>query len=96
LLLLVVGLVNFHTPLQALAPAACFALLAAVEGNVITPMIIGNRMRLSPLAILIWLLIWAWMWGITGALLAVPMLTCLKLITEGLPGWQWFARMVGR
>ncbi|HET7563278.1 MAG TPA: AI-2E family transporter [Rhodanobacteraceae bacterium] len=96
LLLVMVGLLNFHTPLQALAPAACFALLAAVEGNVITPMIIGNRMRLSPLAILIWLLIWAWMWGITGALLAVPMLTCLKLITEGLPGWQWFARMVGR
>jgi predicted PurR-regulated permease PerM len=56
----------------------------------------GRRMRLSPLAILVWLLIWGWMWGITGALLAVPMLTCLKLITEWLPGWQWFARMVER
>ncbi len=96
LLLLLVGLLNFHSPLQALAPAACFAVLAALEGNVITPMVMGNRMRLSPLAILVWLLIWAWMWGIPGALLAVPMLTCLKLITEWLPGWQWFARMVGR
>jgi predicted PurR-regulated permease PerM len=96
LLLVVVGLLNFPTPLEALAPAACFAVLAALEGNVITPMIMGTRMRLSPLAILVWLLIWAWMWGIPGALLAVPMLTCLKLITEWLPGWQWFARMVER
>ncbi len=96
LLLVVVGLVNFTSPLHALAPAACFAVLAALEGNVVTPMIMGRRMRLSPLAILVWLLIWAWIWGIPGALLAVPMLTCLKLITEWLPGWQWFARMVAR
>ncbi len=96
LLLLAVGLLNFNDPLHALAPAACFAVLAALEGNVITPIIMGRRMRLSPLAILVWLLIWGWMWGITGALLAVPMLTCLKLITEWLPGWQWFARMVER
>jgi len=96
LLLLAVGLLNFNDPLHALAPAACFAVLAALEGNVVTPMIMGRRMRLSPLAILVWLLIWGWMWGIPGALLAVPMLTCLKLITEWLPGWQWFARMVER
>jgi predicted PurR-regulated permease PerM len=96
LLLLTVGLLNFNDPLHALAPAACFAVLAALEGNVITPMIMGRRMRLSPLAILVWLLIWGWMWGIPGALLAVPMLTCLKLITEWLPGWRWFARMVER
>ncbi|HEX5353591.1 MAG TPA: AI-2E family transporter [Rhodanobacteraceae bacterium] len=96
LLLAVVGLLNFTSPLHAMAPALCFAVLAALEGNVVTPMIMGRRMRLSPLAILVWLLIWAWMWGIPGALLAVPMLTCLKLITEWLPGWQWFARMVGR
>jgi predicted PurR-regulated permease PerM len=36
------------------------------------------------------------MWGIPGALLAVPMLTCAKLITERVPGMEWFARMVER
>lgn len=95
-LLLVVGFLNFDSPLQAVAPAACFAVLAAVEGNLITPLIMGSRMRLSPVAILVWLLVWGWMWGIPGALLAVPMLTCLKLITEWLPGWEWFAKMVER
>ena len=96
LLLCVVGLLHFNSPVHALLPALCFAGLAALEGNVITPMIMGRRLQLSPVAILIWLLIWGWMWGIPGALLAVPMLTCAKLITERVPGMEWFARMVQR
>ena|SRR5579883_845964 len=95
-LLCVVGLLQFNVLTHALAPAACFAVLAALEGNVITPMIMGRRLRLSPVAILLWLLIWGWMWGIPGALLAVPMLTCVKLIAERVPGWEWFAHMVER
>jgi predicted PurR-regulated permease PerM len=96
LLLGVVGLLHFNNPVHALLPALCFACLAALEGNVITPMIMGRRLRLSPVAILVWLLVWGWMWGIPGALLAVPMLTCAKLITERVPGMEWFARMVER
>ncbi len=91
-----VGLLHFNVLAHALAPAGCFAVLAALEGNVITPFIMGHRLQLSPLAILIWLLIWGWMWGIPGALLAVPMLTCAKLIAERAPGWEWFAKMVAR
>jgi predicted PurR-regulated permease PerM len=96
LLLAAVGLLTFHDPAHALLPAASFAALAMLEGNVITPMVMGQRMRLSPVAILIWLLVWAWMWGIPGALLAVPLLTCVKLIAEWTPGWEWFAKMVER
>ncbi|MGH8183233.1 MAG: AI-2E family transporter, partial [Rhodanobacteraceae bacterium] len=70
LLLIAVGLLTFHDPAHALLPAASFAGLAMLEGNVVTPMIMGQRMRLSPVAILVWLLVWAWMWGIPGALLA--------------------------
>ena len=96
LLLAVIGLLTFHDPAHALLPAASFAVLAMLEGNVVTPMIMGSRMRLSPVAILVWLLVWAWMWGIPGALLAVPLLTCVKLIAEWTPGWEWFAKMVER
>lgn len=96
LLLVVVGLLTFHAPAHALLPAASFAGLSMLEGNVVTPMIMGQRMRLSPVAILVWLLVWAWMWGIPGALLAVPLLTCVKLIAEWTPGWEWFAKMVER
>ena len=94
--LLLVGLVHFDDVTHALLPAFCFACITAVEGNLITPMILGRRMRVSPIAILIWLLIWGWWWGVPGALLAVPMLTSSKLIAERVRGWEWFARMVQR
>lgn len=96
LLLALVGLVQFPNPWHGLIPALGFACMSFTEGNLITPLVMGQSMRLSPVAILVWLLIWGWMWGIPGALLAVPMLTCAKLATEHLPGWQWFAQVVGR
>jgi predicted PurR-regulated permease PerM len=94
--LLLVGLVHFEDVPHAVLPALCFAAVTAFEGNLITPMILGRRMRISPIAILIWLLVWGWLWGVPGALLAVPMLTSAKLIAERVRGWQWFARMVQR
>ncbi|WP_329741897.1 AI-2E family transporter [Dyella sp. A6] len=94
--LLLVGLIQFNQLGSALLPALCFACLTAFEGNLITPMILGRRMRLSPIAILIWLLLWGWLWGVPGALLAVPMLTCAKLIAERMRGWEWFAHLVQR
>jgi predicted PurR-regulated permease PerM len=94
--LAVVGLLNFNNASAALLPALTFAGITAFEGNVVTPLIQGHRMRLSPIAILLWLLVWGWLWGIPGALLAVPMLTSAKLVAERVRGWQWFARMVQR
>jgi len=94
--LLLVGLVHFDQPGHALLPALCFAGLTVFEGNLVTPLILGRRMRLSPIAILVWLLVWGWLWGIPGALLAVPMLTSVKLIAEHVRGWAWFGHMVQR
>jgi len=94
--LAVVGLLNFNQAGAALLPALTFAGITAFEGNVVTPLIQGHRMRLSPIAILLWLLVWGWLWGIPGALLAVPMLTSAKLVAERVRGWRWFAQMVQR
>ncbi|GGY30773.1 AI-2E family transporter [Rhodanobacter panaciterrae] len=82
--------------LHVFLPVLTFAGITALEGNLITPMIQGHSMRLSPIAILLWLLVWGWLWGIPGALLAVPMLTCTKLIAERVRSWHWFAVIVQR
>lgn len=82
--------------LDVFLPPLTFAAITALEGNIITPLIQGRSMRLSPIAILLWLLLWGWLWGIPGALLAVPMLTCAKLVCERVRGWTWFAVIVGR
>ena len=87
---------NFRDIGHALLPALVFACITVVEGNMITPMILDRRMRVSPVAILLWLLLWGFLWGIPGALLAVPMLTCAKLVAERVRGWGWFALMVQR
>ncbi|MET0936649.1 MAG: AI-2E family transporter [Luteibacter sp.] len=92
----VVGVLHFQELGPALLPAATFAGITAIEGNLLTPMLQGRRSRLSPVAILLWLLVWGWIWGIPGALLAVPMLTCVKLITAKLRGWEWFAHIISR
>lgn len=93
-LLVAAGLRTFAGPAHALLPAVSFAGLAMREGNVVTPRVMGSRMRLSPVAVLIRLLVWAWMWGIPGALLAVPLLTCVKRVAEWTPGWAWSAKRV--
>jgi predicted PurR-regulated permease PerM len=85
-----------NAELEVFLPALTFACITIIEGNLITPLIQGRSMRLSPIAILLWLLVWGWLWGIPGALLAVPMLTCTKLICERVRGWEWFALIVSR
>jgi len=56
--------------------------LASVEGNMITPLILGRTTELDPLAIFVWLLFWGWLWGVPGAIVAVPMLMLIKLTCE--------------
>lgn len=77
-----------------LAAAAGFALFTAIEGHFLTPAILGQRLSLSPVAIVVWLLIWGWMWGLPGVLLGVPMLMCLKIIVERIDGLRWVARAI--
>jgi predicted PurR-regulated permease PerM len=80
LLLFVGGLMTFPDVWSAMLPPAAFVGLHMIEANLLTPLIVGHRLTISPLAILVSLSFWAWVWGTTGALLAVPLLIILKTI----------------
>ncbi len=80
LLLALGGLMVFPDPWYALLPAALFAVIHLVEANVLTPSIVGRRLTINPLLILISLSFWAWVWGTTGALLAVPLLIITRTV----------------
>jgi predicted PurR-regulated permease PerM len=80
LIILVVGLVTFPSLGYAFVPPAAFVALATVEGQFITPAVLGHRLTLNPLVVLIALAFWAWLWGPMGAFLAVP-LTIVGLVT---------------
>ena len=74
LLLALGGLMTFEHPWYAMLPALSFIAIHLVEANFVTPLAVGRRLTINPLLILLSLSFWAWVWGTTGALLAVPML----------------------
>jgi predicted PurR-regulated permease PerM len=80
LILFGVGLVTFPSLGYAPVPPGAFVALATIEGQFITPAVVGHRLTLNPLAVLLALAFWAWLWGPIGAFLAVP-LTIIVLVT---------------
>ena len=56
-----------------------FLVLAAIEGQIVNPIIVGRRMSLSPLVVVIALMIGGWVWGVVGVLLAVPIVVMVKI-----------------
>ena len=80
LLLFFGGLMTYPDVWGALLPPAVFVGFHLIEANFFTPMVVGHRLTISPLSILVSLSFWAWVWGTTGALLAVPLLIIMKTI----------------
>ncbi len=82
MLMAVAALVTFDTPGHALLVPASFLLINLVQGNLIMPMVMGNRLSLNPVALFIGLAFWFTIWGLPGAFMAVPMLAALKILCD--------------
>jgi len=84
---------TFATVSEALVVPVLFACITLAEGQVVTPMIVGRRVELSPVVVVVSLLFWAWLWGIAGMILAVPIMLVVKIWaqrTEALAPWSEF------
>jgi len=79
-LLFIGALMTFPDIWAAMLPPLIFLALHTIEANAITPMIVGQKIEVNPLLILLSLSFWAWVWGTTGALLAVPLLIIIKTV----------------
>ncbi len=82
--LLVAGLVSFPDLGTGILPAVVFLALILVEGQVIAPNVIGRRMTLNPIAVLLALAFWIWVWGPVGAFVAVPLLVVGTVVVDHL------------
>lgn len=82
MLLALGGLMTFADPWYAMVPAAIFIAIHLIEANLITPLLVGRRLTINPLLILVALSFWGWVWGTTGALLAVPLLIIAKTVLD--------------
>ena len=68
--------------------------LEQILGNVIDPLVQGRQVSVSPVVVLIGLLVWGWVWGITGTLLATPMIIVVLVVCAHIPATRTFALML--
>lgn len=88
--MLLMGFSSFNDPVQSLLPAAIYLGLHTLEGQIVTPIVLGRTMAISPLVLILGLMVFGSLWGIVGLLLAVPLLVCVKIVlarVEGMEGW---------
>jgi predicted PurR-regulated permease PerM len=76
------AVLSFDSLGYALVFPASYLLLAALEGNFVTPLVLGRSLTLNPVVILVALTFWGWMWGISGMILAVPILATFKIFCD--------------
>ena len=92
-LLAAVSVGHYDALAPALVPPAIYLSCTTIEGNVITPLIVGRRLEINVVAVFLAVAIWGWFWGIAGALMAVPLLVVFKVLcehVEGLDTWGEF------
>jgi predicted PurR-regulated permease PerM len=78
-------------------PTLTIVALLAIQltmGNFISPKLMGDKLELSPVVILLSLLFWGWLWGITGALLSTPIASAIKIICQNVDALHPIAVMM--
>ena len=81
-ILFFVGAVAHENLLYGLGVAATFWALTTIESYFITPLLLSRSLQLSPLAVIVALMIFGWMWGIAGGLMAAPIVAVVKIVCD--------------
>ena len=95
-LLALAALITFEDTGRALLVPGAFLALNLIESNLVTPMIYGNRMRLNTVALFIGLVFWWYIWGVPGAILAVPMMAAFKIACDHIESLSPIGEFLGK
>jgi predicted PurR-regulated permease PerM len=93
--LAVVAFMQFDDVPKALTVAGAAFTITSLEGFLLTPALMSRAARMNPVAIFVGLLFWSWMWGIWGAVLAVPMLMMIKAVCDHIEDLQPIGELLG-
>lgn len=94
--LTLVSLLTFEEFGRALVAPGLYMLLNGIEGYLITPTLLGRRLTLNPVVIFLGLIFWGWLWGIPGALMAVPILATFKIFCDHIEPLAPIGEFLGR
>ena len=86
--LFLIGLLTFPNLKDALVPPILWIVVTTLEGQFITPTIIGHRQSLNPFLVFLSIAFWAWMWGPLGAFLAVPLVISAVVLKRHLASYS--------
>lgn len=91
----IVALAELQATGQAVAVPVVYLSINAIEGYLVTPFVMGKWLALNPVALLIGVIFWAWLWGIPGVLLAVPLVAILKIVSDQIDVLRPFGEFLG-
>jgi predicted PurR-regulated permease PerM len=97
-MILMISLVAFATfdgIGQILAPPGAYLLITTIQNNLVSPVAYGNKLKLNPVAVLVGVMIWWFLWGIPGAFLAVPIIATIKIIADRTQGLNALGEFLG-
>ncbi|WP_229239389.1 AI-2E family transporter [Emticicia agri] len=95
LLPIIIALVTKDSPMYAVGVAASFFVIQMLEGNFITPNIVGSKVSINPLAAILGLLMGATLWGLAGMALCLPCIAIIKVIFDSVPTLQPYGFVMG-
>lgn len=96
LVVTVVALLTLDDIMVALLAPLAYFVVTSIQGQFVTPLVLGVRFRMHPVIILTWLIFWGGIWGIVGAVLAVPMLTIFKILSDHIAPLRPVSRFLSR
>lgn len=91
----VAGLTTFDSVGHALLIPGSFLAVNLIQANLVTPMLLGHRLTLNPVAIFVGLTFFFWIWGVAGAFLAVPLLATLKIFCDNIASLAALGEFLG-
>lgn len=89
------SVVTFDSLQYALLVPGCYLALTSIEGQLVTPYLLGRRLNLNTVAVFLTVIFWGWLWGIPGALMAVPFLVCFKVICDHVTSMKVLGNFLG-
>ena len=91
-----VALLSFDQFWPILLPPLSYLVLTSLEAQFVTPALLARRLTLNPVAVFVALIVWTWLWGVAGALLAVPMLATFKICCDHIEPLNPIGTILGR
>jgi predicted PurR-regulated permease PerM len=92
---LLAGIVALEWPWNAFLPAGLYLLIHIAEGEIITPLLLAKRFTLNPVVVIVSLFFWHALWGVPGALLAVPLIAMFKIASDRIESLRPAGHIIG-